>query len=171
MTVLKLVPLNDPVLRRRTKGVARITGEHKRLVRDMVETVLDTEGIGLSANQVGSRHRIAVIYLPTDAHPTYLINPRLIRREEKFEAIEGCLSVPGYKGRTERFRRVTVRALGLDGKVFELEAEGILAHCIQHEVDHLDGKLYLERLIPVEEPKEVVEDDNQTHKLWRPGMA
>ncbi len=147
MTVLKLVPLTNPILRRPTKGLSRLLPRHRTLIYNMVETLLQQDGIGLSANQVGSRRRITVIYLPTMAKPLILINPRLFKREGKYQTMEGCLSLPGYKGMTERFERVTVRAIGLDGQPFEVEAEGLLAHCIQHEVDHLDGKLYIERLV------------------------
>ena len=147
MTVLKLVPPTDPVLRRRTRGVSRVLPEHRRLIDDMIETVLQQGGIGLSANQVGSHHRIAVLHLPTWAGPMVYINPRLLARSGRYQVMEGCLSIPGYQGRVERFQNVTVRALGLAGYAFETETDGLLAHALQHEIDHLDGKLYIERLI------------------------
>ncbi len=145
--VLKLIPLHDPVLRRKTKGVSTLLPRHRTLIYNMIATILEQEGVGLSANQVGSTARIAIVYLPTMANPLVLINPRLLKRKGRYRTTEGCLSLPGFRGTTERFERVTVRAVDMSGEVFTLEAEGLLAHVIQHEVDHLDGKLYLERLV------------------------
>lgn len=147
MTVLKLIPLTDPLLRHQTRGVKRVLPEHRFLIDDMLETVLLLGGIGLSANQVGSRHRIAVLYLPTWAGPMVFINPRLLARSGRYQVVEGCLSIPGYQGTVERFQNVTVRALGLAGYPFETETDGLFAQALQHEIDHLDGKLYIERLV------------------------
>ena len=146
MTILKLVPLIDPVLRCPTRGVKRILPEHHRLIDDMLETLAATEGIGLSANQVGRDYKIAVVCLP-GAGPMVYINPRLLARSGRHRVVEGCLSIPGYTGIVERFRNVTVRALGLAGFPFETKADGLLAQILQHEIDHLNGKLYIERLV------------------------
>ena len=145
MTVLKLVPPTDPILRRRTRGVARILPEHRRLIDDMTETVLDQGGLGLSANQVGSHHRIAVVKLPNWPKPRVFVNLRIIVREKKYQVSEGCLSIPGYQGIVERFQRVEIRYMN-EPPTNEV-ATGLLAHVFQHEVDHLDGKLYIERLV------------------------
>jgi len=147
MSILKLVPLHDPVLRRKTKGVSRLSPRHRTLIYNMIKTLIDQDGIGLSANQVGSGRRIAVVYLPTMPEPLILINPRLLKRENRYVVPEACLSLPGYRGMVERFMQVTVRAIDMGGQPFELEATGVMAQVIQHEVDHLDGKLYTERLV------------------------
>lgn len=155
MTILKLVSLIDPVLRRPTKGVSRLTSEHHKLIVDMIETVLDTGGLGLSANQVGSPWRIAVINLGSvrpeeKIPPVILINPRILAKSEKYTVEEGCLSIPGYKGTVKRFQTITFRGMGKEWEPFRVEVHGLLAHVVQHEVDHLDGKLYIDRLISEE---------------------
>ena len=146
MTVLKLVSLTDPILRRRTRGVPHLLPGHRRLISDMNETLLATEGLGLSANQVGSRHRIALVKLPTWPEPLVFVNPRILTRSGKYQVKEGCLSIPGYFGIVERHEKVTVKLLDLTGHPITMDATGLLAHVLQHEVDHLDGKLYIERL-------------------------
>ena len=117
-----------------------------KLVEDMIETMHDAHGVGLAANQVGVPLRIAIIQLPDDEEPTVLINPEVVRREGEREVQEGCLSIPDVRGRVPRHGRISVSATSREGTPYEFEAEGFDARVIQHEVDHLDGILYVDRM-------------------------
>ena len=148
MPVRRLLYIPHPVLNQRTARVKRIDASVRRLVKDMIDTMHDAHGVGLAANQIGVPLRVAVIQLPDDEEATVLINPMVVRREGEREVTEGCLSVPGYTGRTIRSMKVDVHAQGLDGKPFRIQAENdLLAQALEHETDHLDGLLFLERLV------------------------
>jgi len=152
MAVLPLTMFPDPVLRKRAEPVQEITPEILSLVEDMVETMYETVGVGLAAPQVGVLLRVVVVDTSMGTHPEALlvmINPEVIGLEGKQVAQEGCLSAPGVADDLERAERVRVRYLDRQGKSCELEAEGLLARAIQHEVDHLDGHLYWDRLSKV----------------------
>jgi len=136
--------LGDPILRTDTQPVAEVTPELKQLVDDMFATMYAAEGIGLAAPQVGRTERLAVV--DVDGARYTLINPEIVAREGAARAEEGCLSIPEVFGEVQRAQRIVVRALDADGKPFELAADELLARCIQHEVDHLDGKLFLDYL-------------------------
>ena len=144
MSLLDIHVLGSPILRQETKPVAAVTDEHRRLVDDMLETMYAAKGIGLAAPQVGRLERIAVI--DVDESPIAIINPQIVLREGAVKGEEGCLSIPEVYGDVERAARVTVRALDRDGKEMELEATELLARCLQHEIDHLHGKLFLDYL-------------------------
>ena len=144
MKTLDIRVLGDPILRMETKPVAEVTGELKQLVEQMFTTMYAAEGIGLAAPQVGRTERLAVV--DVEGAKYALINPEIVAREGSARAEEGCLSIPDVFGEVERPQRVTVRALDIDGKPFELAADELLARCIQHEVDHLHGKLFLDYL-------------------------
>lgn len=146
MSVLSLRFVPDPVLKRKAQRVPRIDGSVKRLVQDMLETMRANGGVGLAANQVGRLQRVAVIQLPEE-EPLVLINPRVIRREGERELEEGCLSIPGYQGRVKRSVKIRVRAQDLNGREIRLKAENdLLAQALEHEIDHLNGVLYIDRL-------------------------
>ena len=146
MSVLPVRFVPDPVLKRKAQRVPRIDAPVKRLVRDMVETMHSSGGIGLAANQVGSLQRVVVIQFPEE-EPLVLINPRVVRREGERELDEGCLSIPGYQGRVKRSIKVRVRAQDLSGREIRLKAEDdLLAQALEHEIDHLNGVLYIDRL-------------------------
>ena len=148
MAVRPLVSAQNPVLSRKTSRVKRVDAGIHRLVRDMIETMHDAQGVGLAANQIGVPLRIAVIQLPDDEEALVLVNPEVLHREGSRELTEGCLSIPGYSGCTIRSEKVHVKAQGLDGKPFRIKAEGdLLAQALEHETDHLDGHLYVERLV------------------------
>ena len=148
MAVRPLVSAQNPVLSRKTSRVRRVDAGIHRLVRDMIETMHDAQGVGLAANQIGVPLRIAVIQLPDDEEALVLVNPEVLHREGSRELTEGCLSIPGYSGCTIRSEKVHVKAQGLDGKPFRIKAEGdLLAQALEHETDHLDGHLYVERLV------------------------
>ena len=149
MAILPLVRAPNPVLRQKTRQVKGIDRRIRKLVDDMIETMHDAHGVGLAANQVGISLRIAVIQLPEDEEATVLINPKVLREEGEREIeSEGCLSVPGYRGTVKRAEKIRVRALDIDGKEYRIRAANdLLAQALQHEADHLDGRLYLDRLV------------------------
>ncbi len=149
MATLQLVHTPNPVLRRKTKLVKNVDRRIRKLVDDMIETMHDAHGVGLAANQVGVSLRVAVIQLPEDEKATVLINPKIMRKEGERELEgEGCLSVPGFRGTVRRAEKIRVRALDIDGKEFRVRAaDDLLAQALEHETDHLDGALYLDRLV------------------------
>ena len=145
MSVLDIRVLGDPMLREETRPVSDITDGVRELVRNMFETMDLAKGIGLAAPQVGRAERVAVIGV--DDRRFAIINPEIIEADAKHaKAEEGCLSIPDVYGDVERPARVTVRAMDLDGRTFEVEAGDLLARCLQHEIDHLHGRLFLDHL-------------------------
>ena len=144
MSLLDIHVLGSPILRQETRPVEAVTDEHRRLVDDMLETMYTAKGIGLAAPQVGRLERIAVI--DVDERPFAIINPQIVLREGTVKGEEGCLSIPEVYGDVERSARVVVRALDRDGRDFEIEGTELLARCLQHEIDHLHGKLFLDYL-------------------------
>lgn len=147
MARLEILHFPDPRLRRRARPVAAVDAALVRTLDDMFETMYAAPGIGLAATQVGIPLRMAVVDVSEEKNERRVfINPELVTREGNCESEEGCLSVPGYYDTVERAERVTVRALDRDGNPFELEAEGLLAICIQHEIDHLNGRLFIDYL-------------------------
>lgn len=145
MSVLAIRVLGDPVLREETRPVAEMTDDIRRLIDDMFETMYAANGIGLAAPQVGRTERVCVVDVDGAAYA--LVNPEVNRTTgPKAKAEEGCLSIPDVYGDVERPSRVTVQALDRDGASFEVTAEGLLARCFQHEIDHLHGKLFLDHL-------------------------
>jgi peptide deformylase len=152
MALLEIRKFPDPVLRRKTDRVTKINGTVERLIDDMVETMHAAPGVGLAANQVGVSLQVAVIDLSTredkeKRHPLLvIINPEVLSVEGSVVEEEGCLSIPDYAEKVKRAARVRVRAQDRTGKVFELDAEGLLAKALQHEIDHLNGLLFVDRL-------------------------
>jgi peptide deformylase len=142
----------DPVLRKRTEPVQEITPDVLSLIEDMIETMYGSAGVGLAAPQVGVSLRVAVVDTSLGTDPDallVLINPEMLSREGSQVCQEGCLSAPGVAEDLERAEQVRVRYLDREGKPRELEAEGLLARAIQHELDHLDGHMYWDRLSKV----------------------
>jgi peptide deformylase len=150
MTIRSLVILPDPVLRRNSDPVDAITGEIRALVADMFDTMYDAPGVGLAAIQIGVPKRVVTIDTSKEEgvrDARVFINPQIVwSSEEKRVYDEGCLSIPEYYGEVERPDRVRVRFRDLDGKEQEIEADGLLATCIQHEIDHLNGVLFIDHL-------------------------
>jgi peptide deformylase len=150
MAVLRLRSAPDPILRRKTNRVAKIDDSILRLIDDMLETMYASSGVGLAANQVGVPLRVLVMGIPDpDEGPMQeyvLINPEFIKTGGERTVDEGCLSVPGYRGQLERAEWVKVKGLGRDGREVRLKAEGLMAQALEHEIDHLDGILYLDRM-------------------------
>ncbi len=143
--MLDIRVLGDPILRAQTRPVDEITDELRRLVDDMFETMHTAQGIGLAAPQVGRTERLTVV--DVEKQPLVLINPEVIVSDGKsVKAEEGCLSIPDVYGEVERPEHVVVRALDLDGTSRDIDARDLLARCLQHEIDHLHGKLFLDYL-------------------------
>ena len=156
---MRLVP--DGVLRERAKKIGKIPPTMKKYTDDMVETMHAEEGVGLAANQVGSLQKVAVIQLPDWDEPLILINPEIVRREGEREVEEGCLSIPGYRGTVKRSEKVRARALDLSGRVIRIKAEGLLAQALEHETDHLNGILYIDRLVSREQLWKITYDPQE----------
>ena len=149
MALLTILQHPDPRLRQKVPPVTQFDAQLSRLIEDMFETMYDAPGVGLAANQVGVMLRLAVMdCAPKDGppEPMVLINPEVIVASDKQDMDEGCLSVPDTSEKVPRFNRLTLRALDRNGKPFEVQAEGLMAQAIQHEIDHLDGKLYIDYL-------------------------
>jgi len=147
MAILNILQFPDPRLRNIAQPVAAVDDSIRKLADDMLETMYAAPGIGLAATQVNVDKRIIVIDVSEEKdQPLYLINPEIIELAGVEEMEEGCLSVPGVYEMVQRADQVRVRALGYDGKAFEMEANELMAVCIQHEIDHLDGKLFVDYL-------------------------
>ena len=147
MSRLEILHFPDPRLRRRAEAVSVVDDDVRRLIDDMLETMYEAPGIGLSAPQVNIAKRVITIDVSQDrSAPLCLVNPEIRAVSGETETEEGCLSVPGVYEIVKRPERVRVSALGRDGRSREIEAEGLLAVCIQHEIDHLDGRLFVDYL-------------------------
>jgi len=152
MAIREIVTLPDPILRRKARKVADFGPELQALIDDMIETMRDEPGVGLAANQVGVSLRVIVVEYGDDEDETVpvrlyvVINPELTRlSKEKIIGIEGCLSIPGYAGNVERHEVLTVKGMNRHGQPMTLKAKGWLARIFQHEVDHLEGVLFVDR--------------------------
>ena len=150
MAILKILEFPDPRLRTVAKPVTTVDETIKRLVADMFDTMKDAQGIGLAASQVDVHQRVIVMNLgDDDIGPRVFINPEIEVLDDSVDPYEeGCLSVPGFYGKIDRPAHVMIRALDGEGNAFEEEAQGLLAVCIQHEIDHLEGKLFVDYLSP-----------------------
>jgi peptide deformylase len=167
MAVLRITKVPEPVLRTRTSKVRKIDASIQKLIDDMIETMHDAPGVGLAAPQVGYSLRICVIHIPGDDVVT-LVNPEIVRRTgERVCEGEGCLSLPGYKGAVPRAEKVVVKGLDRDGKPVRYHAEELFAEATEHELDHLDGKLYfdyigsIDQLTPYTGPEEEEEEGEE----------
>lgn len=145
MTVRPIVFLGEPILRQKSKKVHRVDAYVRQLVDDLLDTVYDAPGAGLSAPQVGVPLRVIVNVAEEREH--VVINPEIVDESEEIEeSDEGCLSIPGWWGPVKRNLRVTVRGLSRTGKPIKIKAEGMEARCFQHEIDHLNGVLFIDRI-------------------------
>ena len=139
--------LPDPILGQKAKKLGKIPANVKKLVSDMLDTMYDERGVGLAANQIGSLQKVAIIQTPEMEEALVLINPEIVKQEGERQIEEGCLSIPGYRGLVKRSVSVRARARGLDGKVIRINADELLAQALEHEIDHLNGILYIDRLV------------------------
>lgn len=150
MAILDVLSFPDERLRTVAKPVSEVNDEIRQLVSDMFETMKDENGIGLAATQVDRHVQVVVMDVSEDQNePRVFINPEITHKDGCTISEEGCLSVPGNYAKVERAESITVKALNEHGETFELEAEGLLAICIQHELDHLKGKLFIDYLSPL----------------------
>jgi peptide deformylase len=142
------VKAGDPVLRQKTQPIRQIDEALLQLISDMFVTMYAAPGIGLAANQVGISRALAVIDIQPNGRrqPFVIINPVIKEKSASVEEEEGCLSIPGFGGKVKRALKVRVQALNEHGLPIEIEGEGLMARCLQHEIDHLNGKLYMDRL-------------------------
>ena len=147
MSLLNILQFPDPRLREKARPVEVVDDEIRQLADDMIETMYASRGIGLAATQVGIPKRVVVIDVSDEGdQPQVFINPEIVTGSGEAEIQEGCLSVPGYYEPVKRLGHVTLRALDRDGNPIELEADELFAICIQHEIDHLNGKLFVDYL-------------------------
>jgi peptide deformylase len=147
MAILKILHFPDPRLRKKATPISNVSDEIRQLADDMLETMYAAPGVGLAANQINVQKRLVVIDTSEDkSSPLVLINPEIINKQGEREHEEGCLSVPEAYEMVTRADTIKVKALNRDGEEFELEADELLATCIQHEIDHLDGKLFVDYL-------------------------
>lgn len=150
MAILDVLRFPDERLRTVAKTVDEVNSEITKLVADMFETMRDENGIGLAATQVNRHVRVVVMDVSEEQNdPKVFINPEITQKEGSTISEEGCLSVPGNYAKVDRAEKITVKALNAEGQPFELEAEGLLAICVQHELDHLKGKLFIDYLSPL----------------------
>lgn len=154
MAILEVLHFPDPRLRKKAVPVGIVNDQIQTLARDMLATMYSEGGIGLAATQVDVQKRIVVIDLSEQRNePMYLINPEILTSEGTEQSQEGCLSVPGYFDYVERAEKVSFRYLDLDGNSQQVDADGLLAICIQHEIDHLNGKLFIDYLSPLKQQR------------------
>lgn len=148
MAILKILHYPDPRLHTVAKPVVTVDGRIRQLVSDMAQTMYDAPGIGLAATQVDVHERVIVIDLSEEQNDLMvLINPEIVWRSDEVKTYEeGCLSVPGIFDEVNRAAQIRVKTLDLDGQMREFDADGLLAICVQHEIDHLDGKVFVEKL-------------------------
>lgn len=142
----KILKYPDPLLAQKSSPVTQFDQHLKKLVEDMFETMYDAEGIGLAAPQIGILQRIVTIDLEEESEPLVLINPEIKSGSGRIDSEEGCLSIPGFRESIKRQAEVEVCAQNLKGETFSFSADQLLARCVQHEIDHLDGILFINHL-------------------------
>jgi len=152
--LLPILHYPDPRLHRKAEPIAEITPEIRQLAADMAETMYQAPGIGLAATQVNVLKRLIVVDVSESRDQLLtLINPEVVAKEGEIVSEEGCLSVPGIYEKVKRSERVTVQAQNLDGEWVTIAADGLLAICLQHEIDHLDGKVFVDYLSPLKQSR------------------
>ena len=168
MAIRPILTADEPILREKTRRVTDFDASLHRLLDDMLETMRDAPGIGLAANQIGVPLQVAVIEI--DGTLTELINPKVVRRSGEALDWEGCLSIPGFVAEVERSAKVTVKARDRHGREFRVKGEELLARALQHEVDHLNGVLYIDYLESLEELVRVSEASSREQEEAAAGI-
>lgn len=168
MAVRRILTADEPILRQRARKVTTFDGGLHRLMGDLLETMRDAPGIGLAANQAGVPLQVAVIEL--DGRITELVNPQIVRSTGEVLDWEGCLSIPGYVAEVPRAQRVTVKARNRQGKEFRIKGEDLFARALQHEIDHLNGKLYIDYLESLEALVRVTEAPSEVEEQTTAGI-
>jgi peptide deformylase len=154
VTVRKICCLPEVVVREKAKKVPKIDESIKRLIEDMIETMVHAEGVGLAAPQIGKSLRVAVLKMPEE-EPIAIVNPKVVKRSGERLVTEGCLSIPGYQGEVKRSVSVTIKGLDQQGREIRIKANGLMAQALEHEIDHLNGMLYIDR----------IEDETKLYKI------
>jgi peptide deformylase len=162
MAIRPILTAEAPILRERTKRVSTFDASLGRLLDDMLETMRDAPGVGLAANQIGVPLQVAIIEI--DGAITELVNPEIVKWSGEQLDWEGCLSIPGYVAETPRHARVTVKARDRHGREFRVKGEELLARALQHEIDHLNGTLYIDHLESLEELVRVRESHDEVEE-------
>ncbi|MDD5487311.1 MAG: peptide deformylase [Dehalococcoidales bacterium] len=145
MAALRVLTVPDPILKNKSVKIPEVDRSISKLVKDMIETMQVEGGVGLAAPQIGKNIRLIVLQMP-DEEPFAMINPEIIKREGEREIMEACLSIPGYEGLVKRSITVTAKGINESGKQMRIKASGLLAQALEHEIDHLDGILYTDRI-------------------------
>ena len=167
MSLLNILEFPDQRLRKKAVPVAEINSGIRRLVDDMFDTMYEARGVGLAATQVNVQQRVIVMDISEEKDtPVCFINPEIFAKDGVEESEEGCLSVPGFFEKVKRAEHIKVKALDRDGKTFELEANDLLAVCIQHEIDHLEGKLFVDYISSLKRNR-IKKKMEKKHKLDR----
>ncbi len=171
MAILDIVKEPDPVLRRKAVKVRKVDDGIRKLADDMFETMLDAPGVGLAAPQIGRSIRLIVVHVPEDEEDgtqetsLKLLNPEIIKAHGSQIGPEGCLSIPGWAGDVERSMDITVKAIDMDNKPVRIKAHGYLARVLQHEIDHLDGILFPDRIEDKKNDMWPVVEEGQEHEV------
>ena len=160
MAILPIRVVPDPVLRQKARRVSSIDGSIQKLIDNMLETMHSASGVGLAAPQVGVPLRVIVIGLPEQEDIAF-INPEILRRKGERLVNEGCLSVPGYVGQVKRALTVTAKGRDQKGKEIRIKADELLAQALEHEIDHLNGVLYIDKLEGMAEPRQIEPEETQ----------
>jgi peptide deformylase len=168
MVIRRILTAEEPILRERTKKVSSFDGSLHRLLDDMLETMRDAPGVGLAANQVGIPLQVAIIEI--EGKLTELVNPQIVRTSGELVDWEGCLSIPGYVAEVARHDRVTVKARDRHGRQFRIKGTELLARALQHEIDHLNGHLYVDHLESLDELVRVSEAHDQVTEETAAGI-
>lgn len=158
MAVLPVRRFGDPVLRQKAKRISKVDKSIRRLVEDMVETMHDAHGVGMAAPQVGVSLRLVVIEA-AEGEITVLVNPEIVKSHGERIVDEGCLSLPGYIGEVKRSTNVTVKAQNLDGKEIRIKADELLAQALEHEIDHINGVLFVDRLVSPDSLRQITPEE------------
>ncbi len=168
MALLDIILEGDPRLRQKASRIRTVDPSIRRLAHDMRETMLDAPGVGLAAPQVGILLRMVTIYLPADfekdgepEHDYTLLNPEIVKAEGRVMGYEGCLSIPNWTGEVPRAKRLTLKAMDLEGKQVRLKLDGWIARVAQHELDHLDGILFIDRVEDKSTIQEIPDEDDE----------
>lgn len=161
MTVIPIRILPDPILKQKSKRVRTIDGSIRKLISNMIETMHSVTGrVGLAAPQIGIPLRVIVISLPEE-EDIAIINPQVVRRRGERLVDEGCLSLPGYVGQIKRAESVTVKGRDQNGKEIRIKADGLLAQALEHEIDHINGKLYIDHLESMDKLHKIEPEETQ----------
>ena len=160
MAIIPIRVVPDPILRQKSKRVRSIDGSIQKLISDMIETMHSAPGVGLAASQVGVPLRVLVIGLP-EQEDIVLINPKIVRRSGERPVNEGCLSLPGYVGEVKRAVSVTVKGRDQNGKEIRIKADELLAQALEHEIDHLNGVLYIDQLESMDKLRKIEPEEIQ----------